>query len=100
MARPKPEQPVKVATEVAQPNVEKKKRAKTVEKPVKKEFITSEERFKQQVIRNIRKLKQVVAEHLMQHKMLVKRSLPFDSTFDSFRDAIESYNFGLEEIRG
>jgi len=31
--------------------------------------------------------------------MLVKRSLPFDSTFDSFRDAVESYQFGLEEIR-
>jgi hypothetical protein len=30
--------------------------------------------------------------------MLVKKALPFESTFDSYKDAVQTYNFDLKQI--
>lgn len=68
-----------------------------VQKKIKSEG-NFEDRSIGKMSKNIEKLKKVLIDHLMQHKMLVKSAIPFDSSFASYQDAIETYQFGLEEL--
>ncbi len=48
--------------------------------------MTLEERNKLQISKNTRKLKEALVNHLYQHKMIIKKALPFESSKQEFLD--------------